>query len=272
VRALVFLLALTVTACGSAPTRVSSRAPQGTIPASKLWKLRLDDQFDGTRLDPTRWVSCYWWAGATCTNESNHELEAYTPSNVEVSDGVLHLVAREQPATWNGQRFPYTSGMISGSTERKTMVPFQYGYVEARARVPKGSGLWSALWMLPTSHESEPEIDIFEVVGETPKLDYQAVHIPLPGDEPRVVRHVTRTNDLSAQSHVFGLLWEPDKLAWYVDGKQTWSITNPDNIPHEPMYIVANLAVGGDFPTHVTPQTRFPSALEIEYVRVWQQG
>jgi beta-glucanase (GH16 family) len=250
---------------------VSPSAPEATIPTSKFWKLRLDDQFDGTALDPSRWASCYWWAGSTCTNESNHELEAYTPRNVEVANGELHLVAREQPATWNGQRFAYTSGMISGSTEHKTAIPFQYGYVEARARVPAGSGLWSALWMLPTSHESAPEIDIFEVVGETPKLDYQAVHMPTATDEARVVRHTTRTHDLSAQWHVFGLLWEPDKLTWYVDGVATWTMTNPENIPREPMYIVANLAVGGDFPTHVTSQTPFPSALELDYVRVWQR-
>ncbi|HTL84216.1 MAG TPA: glycoside hydrolase family 16 protein, partial [Acidimicrobiia bacterium] len=251
---------------------VSSSAPQDTIPASKQWQLRLDDQFDGTRLDPAHWVSCYWWAGSTCTNEANHELEAYTPSNVVVSNGELHLVARHEPASWNGKPFSYTSGMISGSTEHKTMVPFQYGYVEARARVPAGSGLWSALWMLPTSHEDAPEIDIFEVVGETPSLDYQAVHVPVPNNPTHAVRHTSRAHALSTQWHVFGLLWQPDKLTWYVDGVATWSITDPDNIPHEPMYVVANLAVGGDFPTHVTPQTRFPSALEIDYVRVWQQG
>jgi beta-glucanase (GH16 family) len=233
--------------------------------------LLLDDQFDGSGLDPSNWVSCYWWAGSTCTIESNHELEAYTPRNITVSKGELHLIARHEPATFNGQQFEYSSGMISSSTQHRTMVPFQYGYVEARARVPAGSGLWSALWMLPTSHRTLPEIDIFEVVGETPGLDYQAVHLPAPNSEERVLRHTAHTDDLSAQWHVFGLLWEPNELTWYVDGVATWRVTNPDNVPHEPMYIVANLAVGGDFPTHVTPQTPFPSALEIDYVRVWQR-
>jgi len=45
---------------------------------------------------------------------------------------------------------------------------FKYGYVESRVRLPKGQGLWSALWMLPTTRESKPEVDIFETVGEQP--------------------------------------------------------------------------------------------------------
>lgn len=249
----------------------SSADPDPTTRASvtrQNWRMILNEEFAGTTLDASRWSTCYWWADETCTNEANNELQLYTPGNVAVSDGTLRLTARQEAASWNGQPFAYTSGMISGSRERETMVPFLYGYVEARARVPAGSGLWSALWLLPADHETRPEIDIFEIVGETPDIDHHALHSPA---EEKPLRHRVATSDLSAGWHVFGVDWAPDHVTWYVDGRKTWTVTRPHMIPRVPMYVVANLAVGGDFPTQVLPSTPFPSALEIDYIRVWQK-
>jgi hypothetical protein len=37
------------------------------------------------------------------------------------------------------------------------------------------------------------------------------------------------------------------------------------------MYLIANLAVGGDNTVAPTPQTPFPSSFSLDYVRVWQR-
>jgi hypothetical protein len=36
------------------------------------------------------------------------------------------------------------------------------------------------------------------------------------------------------------------------------------------MYLVADLAVGGDYPGSPDSSTPFPSAFKIDYVRVWR--
>jgi len=43
-----------------------------------------------------------------------------------------------------------------------------------------------------------------------------------------------------------------------------------DNIPSEKMYVLLNLAVGGDWPKSPNADTPFPSTFDIDYVRVYQ--
>jgi hypothetical protein len=35
------------------------------------------------------------------------------------------------------------------------------------------------------------------------------------------------------------------------------------------MYLIANLAVGGNYTQPPTADTKFPATLEVDYVRVW---
>jgi beta-glucanase (GH16 family) len=37
------------------------------------------------------------------------------------------------------------------------------------------------------------------------------------------------------------------------------------------MYVIANLAVGGDWPGHPDRATWFPAELDIDYIRVYKQ-
>ncbi|MBL8015490.1 MAG: family 16 glycosylhydrolase, partial [Candidatus Doudnabacteria bacterium] len=64
--------------------------------------------------------------------------------------------------------------------------------------------------------------------------------------------------------------WQPDALVWYVDGIERWRFIDAANIPSEPMYLLLNLAVGGDWPGPPDASTIFPSYYEIDYVRVWK--
>jgi len=53
--------------------------------------------------------------------------------------------------------------------------------------------------------------------------------------------------DYSAGYHTFGVDWRPGLLMWYVDGVERYRVSN-QNVPSGPMYILANLAVGGTWP------------------------
>jgi len=266
--ALIAALAIVAASCGST-ARPTAAAPEVT--RARGWETVFADDFDGASLDPTKWSSCYWWSTTNCTNAANHELQVYTPDNVSFDDDSLVLTARRRNTVFDGRNHAYTSGLVSGSAPDGTLFGFRYGYVEARARVPRGAGLWSALWLLDAGRTPLPEIDVFEVVGETPDLAYTAVHVADDRGERRRLRQRSRTADLSDGFHVFGLLWQPGELRWYVDGREEWRVDDPAFVPATDMYLIANLAVGGDFPTEVRSDTPFPSSYEVDYIRVWQR-
>jgi beta-glucanase (GH16 family) len=123
--------------------------------------------------------------------------------------------------------------------------------------------------MLPTSRESEPEIDIFETIGRAPHVMSGHVHYRengVPQSEGFTWRSPT---SLATGWHTYGLYWTPDVLIWYVDDVPQWFVTDTPKIPDEPMYLLANLAVGGTHAGHPDENTWFPATLRFDSIKVW---
>jgi beta-glucanase (GH16 family) len=236
-------------------------------------KLIFDDEFSGSRLDTAHWNTCYWWARQGCTIASNHELERYLPGQVQVGRGIAHLVAARRSARGSDDRLhPFVSGMISSGPPPGSSVPkfaFRFGVVEARMRVPAGAGLWSAFWLLPADRSDLPEIDAMEIFGQAPDVVEMHLHYRGRGGRAAVVGSSWRQPSLAAGWHRFEIDWRPGRLAWLVDGVVRWQLTGRA-VPQSRMYLVADLAVGGDPVGAPTARTSFPSALRIDWVRVWQ--
>jgi len=286
------LVASIATACSSGSTK--SGNPQGprdttTVSGSRTttsrtgdpprpaqWKLVFHDEFNQGRLDLKKWATCYWWSSTTCTNSTSQELELYRPQNVSVKQGMLDLTARKEtvqgdPANGEGKQFDYTSGIVTGASPSATLFSFKYGYVDARARIPAGQGLWSAFWMLPVDRSALPEVDIFEIFGQHPTVDNETTHWDAGGGRSQQLGNITNTPDLSVGWHDFGLEWDRTTLAWYLDGKEIWRLKRSETIPNTQMYLLADLAVGGSFGGPPNSHTVFPSSLVFDYVRVWQK-
>jgi beta-glucanase (GH16 family) len=232
------------------------------------------DEFAGDELDSSRWNTCHWWDDGGCTIATNNELEWYLPSQVLVRGGHLSLRAEEIPTLGsNGEYFPYRSGMVStGPSSWRSSEPkfsFTYGRVEARVRVPAGDGLWAALWMLPVSRHARPEIDILEILGNEPREYLMHLH-PADPNRPAIGQKIRRADGPSFADgwHEVQLDWRPKKLQWFVDDDLVWQATG-DLVPDEPMYLVANLAVGGKLPGPPTDASDFPATYTMDYVRVW---
>lgn len=239
------------------------------------WSVIWEDDFDGPGLDADNWAYCHWWDDGGCTIAGNRELQWYLPEGVSVAGGLLTLTAKPADlVAADGTSFSYSSGMVSSGPrdylgELSVGFTFIHGYVEMQARVPEGAGLWPAFWLLPADRESRPEIDVMEVRGHDTATLAVHFHYDRNGERRSVGRDV-RTPDLAADWHRYGLLWQADELVWYLDGTEIWSYDGP-GIPREPMYLVANLAVGGGYAGAPDDSTRFPARFEIDYVRVWQE-
>lgn len=268
------MLAALVIAVAAAIVVVELRAgePFGHGRHGDEWAVRFEDDFEGDALDGDAWNTCHWWDDGGCTISSNDELEWYLPSQVSVSDGRLWLTAEEAEVEGSdGERYPYRSGMVTTGPPaygEPARFDFTYGRVEARVRAPEGAGLWAAVWMLPSSTSSRPEIDILEVLGNDPTERIFHLHPADRGQDP--IGHRIRGRSMSEGWHDVGLEWEPELLRWFVDGDEVWRVEG-DQVPDEPMYLVANLAVGGEYPGPPDGATRFPATFEIDRVTVWQR-
>ena len=81
--------------------------------------------------------------------------------------------------------------------------------------------------------------------------------------------------DYSAAFHLYGVLWTPTGITWYIDNVPVFSTssyipTSGNGFPG--MYIILNNATGGSWGGPPDATTVFPNQLEIDYVRVYTQG
>ena len=228
--------------------------------------LRFDDEFNSFVSSPTGtqgWMTQggqYWR-----TLGSNNEAEYYSDSSVGTnpfsdSNGVLTITAA--PGS-NPLGLPYNSGIIT--TEKS--FNFEYGLVEVNAKLPTGAGLWPAIWLLPSDLSWPPEIDIMEMLGNNTSTIYASTHSGSNNNSSTLPVYV---GDTTQSFHTYGLDWEPNTITWYFDGNAIRTVQTPSDM-HQPMYLLINLAVGGNgsWPGAPTSATEFPAQMSIDYVRIY---
>ena len=202
------------------------------------------------------------------TLPSNKEAQYYSDESVgvhpfRVLDGVLEITAAPGE---NRAGLPYNSGLITtfrGFAQR-------YGYFEMRAWLPRGRGLWSAMWLLPADNSWPPEIDVVEMLGHRPDIIYVATHSKAAGKREAKIVPVT-VGDVSDGFHVYGVSWQADELRYFLDGRQIAVLPTPVDM-HKPMFLLANLAVGGvgSWPGPPDSSTVFPARMLIDHIRAWR--
>lgn len=215
-----------------------------------------NDEFDGDGLKRNKWTDEYLWGR---TNPP--ELQYYAPNALVVNHGILSIKAENTPT----QGMAYSSGVITSFKSFQ----FTYGYVEARIRIPSGQGLWPALWLLDVEGSAD-EIDIVEFLGHQPDVAYMTLHYPDQGGNNQETKDGHYHGpDFSAEYHIVSVDWNPSAIIWYIDGVERYRHTH--DIPDAPMYLLANLAVGGDWPGSPDDTTHFPASYNIDYIRVFQK-
>jgi len=241
-------------ACGAVVGCTFVNRPALAQCSPDVWRLSWSDEFSGTALNLNNWS---YEVGRWPYNE---ELENYQISAVTVANGTLDIKATRN-TNYNP---PYVSGRIR--TQGHFMQKF--GRFEVRAKLPKGRGIWPAIWTLP-DNMWPPEIDIMELLGHEPNKVYFTNHW---GVYPNVSNQSSSFTgpDFSADYHVFSCDWFPDRIDFYVDGVFRKTNRNP-GIPQVPMYVILNLAVGGQWPGNPDATTVFPQSMLVDYVRVYEQ-
>jgi beta-glucanase (GH16 family) len=239
---------------------------------AQTWDLVWSDEFNGTSVNTSNWSFETGGGGW-----GNSELEYYTSgANATVSGGVLTITARRESggfSCWYGP-CQYTSARMNTRGKHE----FTYGRIEARMALPMGQGLWPAFWALGSNIGSVGwpacgETDIMEHINRE-TLTHGTIHWDAGG-------HASYGGSSSVPDptafHVYAIEWTPASIKWFVDGVQyvEANILNSINSTeefHRPFFILLNLAVGGTWPGSPDGATAFPSRLQVDYVRVYQQG
>ena len=248
------------------------------INLQKDWQLVWHDEFDGDQLDYTK-----WGIEVNALGGGNNELQLYTdyPSNVRVESGNLILEARSDSPSLMGTKRKYSSGRI----RTKNRGDWKYCYLEVKAKLPAGTGMWPAIWMLPTDDKYgtwplSGEIDIVELDGAQPNRAHGTIHYrdKWPHNQSSAKEFVLEKGLFSDTYHVFAIRWEKDLIRWYIDGEcyhtQTRWNTSSASFPapfDQRFHLLLNLAVGGNMVDDPDSSTQFPQQMLIDYVRVYQR-
>ncbi|MDA9773737.1 family 16 glycosylhydrolase [Saprospiraceae bacterium] len=237
------------------------------------YTLNWQDEFNGSSID----LGC-WTHEIGNSGWGNNELQYYTneDGNSYLSDGSLIIEAKEED--YNGA--PYTSARLI-TKDKKT---FTHGRVDIRAILPEGQGIWPALWMLGNniSEVSWPacgEIDIMELVGHKPSETHGTAHWGNQGSPSTYKGNgysLSGGAKFSDEFHVFSLIWEPNKITWFVDDNQFYNLSDTDvngNYPfNAPFFFIFNIAVGGNWPGYPDASTQFPQKMIVDYIRVFDKN
>jgi len=181
-----------------------------------------------------------------------------------LQNGVLTISAAPAPAA----ALPYLSGFqyTSGTINTENSFSQTYGYFEMRAQLPAGGqGLWPAFWLLKNNNTWPPEIDVLEQVSSPTSNIFSTVIDTGQGNQQGSVN----VGNTSAGFHDYGVLWTPQTITFYYDGRQLFSTPTPADM-NSPMYMLVNLALGGSWAGTVGANTNWALAnMKIDYVRAY---
>jgi beta-glucanase (GH16 family) len=246
--------------------------------SANTYRLVWSDEFDADGLpDQRKWAYDMGDGCPNVCNWGNNELQYYTSElkNAHVKDGYLVISAIKEPV----DKYQYSSSrMIT-----KNKGDWKYGKIEVRAKLPRGRGVWPAIWMLPTDWKyggwpESGEIDIMEHVGFEPDSVWASVHT-------KTYNHVVGTqktkglylSDVDENFHVYSIEWTASNITGMVDGKPYFSFSNEGTGHREwpfdqPFHLLLNIAVGGNWGGKKgVDDTIFPQQMLVDYVRIYQK-
>ena len=226
------------------------------------------EEFDGIALDETYWNFELGDGCPQLCGWGNEEGQVYTKTNHRVDKGYLTIRASLNDSV-------YTSTRIN----TKQKLEFQYGWIEARIKLPAGQGLWPAFWMLGSNIEEVKwpncgEIDIMEYVGKKPGVVFSTLHTADSFGNSKNTMKLHR-DGIEDDFHIYAAHWTEDQISFYVDGEKFYQFAPKEKTQaiwpfDKPFYIILNLAIGGSFGGPEVDDSIFPQEFVIDYIRVYE--
>jgi hypothetical protein len=213
------------------------------------WKLRFDDEFNGTRLNRSKWAPCWFPDSYPAKSNSCGAMNDVTTykSLVKVAHGVATLTLAS----------PTRGALITTNPEGGANPGFEYttGVVEARVRFA-GNGAnclnWAGWWTTGQNWPMTGEHDIAEVRRGNMTVNY---HSRSGTDE----QAASPLGYWCGGYHIYTLDREVGHAYVYYDGTLVMDYATDDN--EAPHYLVLNVGSGG--------VSSYRPDVKVDYVRAW---
>ena len=282
---------------GTHTTRPEQPATQSFQWGEPVWS----DEFNGAAQqlpDPAKWTydtgshdelgNQGWGNGETETycsprGANPSGCDPHHPNAFLDGNGHLVLRAERKPdGTWTSARIT-TRGLKE----------FQYGRIEARMKLPVGTGLWPAFWMLGSNYlatgwPASGSVTIVENVSLTqrsnglgPTIIRSTIHGPRYFGANGLWHDFKlpdggRVDD--GNFHTYGIIWSPGMIQFYLEEPANiFFVRDANDLPEggewvfdHPFFLVMNLAVGGDWPGNPDATTPSPADFVVDYIRVYK--
>ncbi|HMF64436.1 MAG TPA: glycoside hydrolase family 16 protein [Edaphobacter sp.] len=227
----------------------------GGPPKDAGLKLTWSDDFNGNKLDQTKWEY----------RTDSKLLSTQTPGNVAVNGGYLTIALRKEEVSGKA----YSGG---GVISRKA---FHYGYYEARLKIEAGSGWHSSFWMMGYNGK--------DTLGQAATLEMDAIenksddlHSYGVNTHRWAISHIAaghkdvQTPDLSKDFHVFGCEYAPDVVRYYFDGKLVQTV-DWHGQPQGDVNIWLTSIAEAMGPAHGVDDAALPGKMLVDWVRFYSK-
>ena len=267
--------------------------------AAQDYQLVWNEDFTDASLD--RQV---WNVEVTNNGGGNNELQYYVEKGVslgvEPTTGKHCLILTATKEDYQGKK------CTPGRVNTKNKMTYTFGMIEARIKFPKtANGLWPAFWQMGNNYDQVGwprcgETDIIELghqsafnKGTQERYFNGAMHV---GSAWNTVwsdaQSVTWPYSVEDTFHIVTMIWTPTSIDMYMDKD-----AHPENDAYfhanlepndnddynrqlvigKPNFVIANLAVGGNFPgitdiNKITALADGPRSMYIDWIRIYQRG
>jgi len=245
-----------------------------------------------------------WNIETNADGGGNNELQYYcdrgVSMGVEPTTGKHCLILTATKESLGGR------DCTSGRVNTKNNLYYTYGKIEARIKFPNtANGLWPAFWQMGNNYDQVGwprcgETDLIELghqnafsKGTQDRYFNGAMHVGAKWDAVwSEAKSVTWPYSVEDTFHIVTMIWTPTSIDMYMDKESHPDLDayfhanlEPNDDPNydrsivfgKPNFLIANLAVGGNFPgiytiSQITALANGPRSMYIDWIRIYQRG
>lgn len=234
----------------------------------------------------------------------NNELQYYCEKAVTVgaepTTGKQCLILTATKESYLGK------DCTSGRVNSKGNMYYTFGRIDARIKFPQtANGLWPAFWQMGNNFDEVGwprcgETDLIELghqnafsTGTQDRYFNGAMHVGSAWNTvSSEANSVTWDYSVEDTFHIVTMIWTPTSIDMYMDkdaypNKAAYfhADLEPNDDPNynrqlvfgKPNFVIANLAVGGQFPgiynvNNITALANGPRKMYIDWIRIYQRG
>lgn len=241
------------------------------------WKLTFEDNFEGDKVDLTKWniyTSNFW-------DKRTH----FSKDNVIVEGGFAKLRYEKKRGFENDDPTKKETDYVCGFLDAYGKWVQRYGYFEARVKLPQAPGLWPAFWTMPdrgeavgpqwkraSTEKGGMELDILEHLTRWGPYRYNIAH-HWDGYGKEHKANGTSQAYFQPDKDGFvtaGVLWLPGQATYYANGQAvgTWKDERVGNVQSYPILYM----VSGGWDNNALDDKQLPADFVVDYIRCWQRA